>query len=68
MYCINYKNKKIIILYNMKINFIIFIVGILFIINGYAQQMSPSCDKGVEVKFVPRDIFDEISRSKPYTE
>ena len=52
----------------MKINFIIFIVGILFIVNGYAQQMSPSCDKGVDVKFVPRDIFDEISRSKPYTE
>tara|TARA_Y100001980_G_C14187844_1_gene56337 strand:- start:173 stop:331 length:159 start_codon:yes stop_codon:yes gene_type:complete len=52
----------------MKINLILFIIGVLFIVNGYAHQMVPSCDKGVEVKFVPRDVFDEISNSKPYAE
>jgi hypothetical protein len=52
----------------MKINLIIFIIGILFIVTGYAHQMSPSCEKGIDVKFVPRDVFDEISRSKPFTE
>ena len=34
----------------------------LLIIAGYAQQMAPSCDKGIEVKYVPRNIFDELER------
>tara|TARA_B100000902_G_C27185438_1_gene851082 strand:+ start:324 stop:488 length:165 start_codon:yes stop_codon:yes gene_type:complete len=53
---------------NIKISFILFVVGIIFIVNGYAHQMVPSCDTGVDVKFVSRDVYDEISRSKPYTE
>ncbi len=54
----------------MRINFtlIIFIMGILFITHGYAHQMRPSCEKGVEVKYVPRDVYDEILKSKPYSE
>ena len=30
--------------------------------------MRPSCEKGIEVKYVPRDVFDELESSKPYTE
>jgi len=52
----------------MKFHFILFIVGILFITAGYAKQMKPSCDKGVEVKFVPRAVFDEIRQETAYTE
>jgi hypothetical protein len=52
----------------MKISFTLFVIGIIFIIIGYASQVAPSCDKGIDVKFVPRDVFDELSRSKPYTE
>jgi hypothetical protein len=52
----------------MKFHFILFIVGVLFITIGYAKQMKPSCDKGVEVRFVPRNVFDEISQGKAYTE
>ncbi len=52
----------------MKITLILFVLGILLITAGYSQQMSPSCDKGIEVKYVPRDVFDELERSKPYTE
>ena len=52
----------------MKFHFILFIVGVLFITAGYAKQMKPSCDKGVEVKFVPRTVFDEIQQGTAYTE
>jgi hypothetical protein len=35
---------------------------------GYAKQMKPSCDKGLEIKYVPRTVFDEISQGKAFTE
>ena len=52
----------------MKISLLLFILGILLISAGYAQQMAPSCDKGIEVKYLPRNVYDELERSKPYTE
>lgn len=54
----------------MKINLglIILIAGILFITAGYAHQVIPSCEKGIEIKFVPRDVYDEIAQGKPYSE
>ena len=52
----------------MKFHFILFVVGILFITAGYAKQMKPSCQKGVEVRFVPRTVYDEISQGKAFTE
>ena len=54
----------------MKINIglIILITGILFITAGYAHQVRPSCEKGVEIKYVPRDVYDEIMQGKPYSE
>jgi hypothetical protein len=52
----------------MKISLIIFIVGVLFMTAGYAHQMKPSCEKGIEIKYVPRNVYDEIMQSKPYSE
>jgi len=52
----------------MKISLLLFILGILLITAGYAHQMKPSCETGVEVKFVPRDVYDELESSRPYTE
>ena len=54
----------------MRINFvfILFIVGVLFITTGYAKQMKPSCVDGVEVKFIPRSVYDEISQGTAFTE
>ena len=52
----------------MRFNLILFIVGLLFIISGYAHQMRPSCEKGIEVKYVPRNVFDQLEQSKPYSE
>ena len=52
----------------MKIVLIVFILGILLITAGYAHQMRPSCEKGIEVKYVPRNVFDQLEQSKPYSE
>jgi|TARA_Y100000389_G_C17305122_1_gene434980 hypothetical protein len=52
----------------MKFHFILFVIGVLFITAGYAKQMKPSCSKGVEVRFVPRTVYDEISQGKAFTE
>ena len=52
----------------MEITLILFVLGIILITAGYAQQMSPSCDKGIDIKYVPRDVFDELDSSIPYTE
>tara|TARA_Y100000389_G_scaffold687_1_gene701 strand:+ start:251 stop:439 length:189 start_codon:yes stop_codon:yes gene_type:complete len=54
--------------YNMKISLVFLIMGILFITAGYAKQMKPSCAKGLEVKYVPRTVYDEIMQGKAYTE
>jgi hypothetical protein len=48
----------------MRIVLLLFIMGILFITAGYAHQVKPSCSKGTEVKFVPRDVYDEIILNK----
>ena len=52
----------------MKITLLLFVFGILLITAGYAQQMKPSCEKGIEVKYVPRNVFDQLEESKPYSE
>ena len=52
----------------MKITLILFVMGMLLITAGYAQQMKPSCEKGIEVKYIPRNVFDQLEESKPYAE
>jgi len=43
-------------------------MDILLITAGYSKQMKPSCDKGLEVKYVPRTVYDDIMQGKAYTE
>ena len=43
-------------------------IGIFFISAGYANQVKPSCKEGVEIKYVAKDLYDEISQEKPYME
>ena len=52
----------------MKITLLLLISGLLLITAGYAQQMKPSCEKGIEVKYVPRNVYDQLEQSKPYSE
>jgi hypothetical protein len=52
----------------MKLALMLFITGTLLITAGYAKQMKPSCEKGIEVKYVPRNVYDQLEQSKPYSE
>ena len=52
----------------MKLTLIIFVVGMLLITAGYAQQLKPSCEKGIEVKYLPINVYDQLEESKPYSE
>ena len=58
----------ILLKYIFYTSLIFLIMGILFITAGYAKQMKPSCDKGIEVKYVPRTVYDEMMQGKAYTE
>ena len=52
----------------LNISLIIFVLGVLLITAGYANQLKPSCKKNVEIKYVSRDLYDELSQEKPYME
>jgi len=52
----------------MKVSLLLFILGTLLITAGYAKQMKPPCSQGIEVKYVPRTVYDEIMQGKAYTE
>ena len=47
----------------MKVSLIFFILGITFITIGYAYQVSPRKDESREIEFVPRNVYDELSKS-----
>lgn len=34
---------------------------------GYTNQISPQCNKNLQVKIVPRDVYDEILLNKELT-
>jgi hypothetical protein len=44
----------------MRLSLLLFIIGVLFITAGYAQSVSPKCEKGSEVRIVPRNVYDQI--------
>jgi len=46
----------------------LFILSIIFISMGYSEQLKPSCSRGVDIKYIPRTIYDEMMESKAYTE
>lgn len=52
----------------MNISLMLFILGIIFISMGYSEQLKPSCSRGVDIKYIPRSIYDEMMESKAYTE
>jgi len=44
----------------MRLSLLLFIIGVLFVTAGYAQSMSPECERGSEVRIVPRNVYDQI--------
>ena len=47
----------------MRIVLLLFILSIIFIFIGYSKQISPSNAGTREIEFVPRSVFDEITKS-----
>ena len=44
----------------MRLSLLLFIIGVLFITAGYTQSVVPKCEKGSEVRIVPRNVYDQI--------
>jgi len=44
----------------MRVSLLLFTIGILFIVSGYAHQVSPTCKSGTDVRIVPRNVYDQI--------
>ena len=44
----------------MKLAFMLFIIGTMMIVAGFVNQVSPKCREGVEIRIVPRNVYDEI--------
>ena len=52
----------------MKISFILLVIGLICITAGYVNQISPQCKKGVQVKIVPRNVYDQIIKDSLLSE
>jgi len=50
LYSISYMNYAL----------IIFTLGIIMVVAGYTNQISPKCNSELSVKIIPRDVYDEI--------
>lgn len=44
----------------MNISLVLLMIGIMMVVAGYTNQISPQCDKDLSVKIVPRDVYDDI--------
>ena len=49
----------------MKVSLLLFVIGVLLIVMGITNQMKPACKEKVVVKYVPRQIYDEIHHQSP---
>tara|TARA_B100000214_G_scaffold289517_1_gene219193 strand:- start:164 stop:328 length:165 start_codon:yes stop_codon:yes gene_type:complete len=45
---------------NMKLSLLLFVIGILFIVSGYVQDLDPGCKEKAEVKIIPRNVYDQL--------
>ena len=44
----------------MRLSLFLFIIGTLFIVTGYANQINPKCNSDTKVRIVPRNVYDQI--------
>ena len=52
----------------MNIAIVLFTLGVIMVVAGYTNQISPNCNADVKVKIVPRKIFDEILYNQELTD
>tara|TARA_B100000214_G_scaffold375377_1_gene361446 strand:- start:3103 stop:3252 length:150 start_codon:yes stop_codon:yes gene_type:complete len=48
----------------MRFDLLVLIVALIFITMGYAKQLNPRCTDNVEVKYVPRELYDNLLINK----
>jgi hypothetical protein len=44
----------------MNIALVLLVVGIMMIVAGYTNQITPQCNKDIQIKIVSREIYDDI--------
>ena len=44
----------------MRLSFLLFMIGFSLIVMGYTNQISPTCNQGPVIKYVPRTVYDDI--------
>ena len=47
----------------MRLSLLLLVIGIIFVTTGYTYQMNPQCKDEVQVRVLPRDVYDEIIAS-----
>jgi hypothetical protein len=52
----------------MNLALILFTLGTIMIASGYTNQISPKCNQDVQVKIVPRRVYDEILMNQELTD
>ena len=44
----------------MKLSLLLFVIGLLFMVSGYVQQLDPQCNQKPEIRIIPRNVYDQI--------
>ena len=52
----------------MNIAIVLFTLGVIMVVAGYTNQISPQCNQGVKVKVVSRNVYDEILYNQELTD
>tara|TARA_B100001094_G_scaffold190554_1_gene184506 strand:- start:7968 stop:8129 length:162 start_codon:yes stop_codon:yes gene_type:complete len=50
----------------MRLNLIVFIMGMVFIVIGYVKQIKPNCKDSQTIKYIPLSVYQELESDKPY--
>ena len=37
-----------------------FTLGVIMVVAGFTNQISPKCNEGTKIRVVPRNVYDEI--------
>jgi len=52
----------------MNIAIVLFTLGVIMIVAGYTNQISPQCGRDIKIRVVPRTVYDEILYNQELTD
>lgn len=44
----------------MNIALLLMLLGVMMVVAGYTNQISPKCNQELSVKIIPRNVYDDI--------